>query len=177
MPGVLITGQLDVRWPSLLDQRSGKLVGSKIVPYDTLEEAYELVSTRRAEGLVLYVRNEFDSNVIDWYQFQGGVENEHLIRIELPRKLSGPITIPDEETEVVAEIVLPLGWLIREFVLKTTVETVVNIGNTEGGNEIADTIVIPASSYAVFPLARKLTESASIFVSTPNNLTYEIYLA
>lgn len=85
MAGIPINGTLDVTWPSLLDRRSGKLSGSTTVPYESTAEALDATTgvrlSRRAEGLVLFIRNDTDADVIDHWQFMGGVADENLVKL------------------------------------------------------------------------------------------------
>jgi hypothetical protein len=77
---IQINGTLDVRWPSLLDKRSGKLVGSVTIPYASVEEVASLLpSSRRAEGLVVYVKTMAG---IEWWQYVGGIADENLVKVD-----------------------------------------------------------------------------------------------
>lgn len=169
MAGVVINGQLDVRWPSLLDQRSGKLQGSAVVPYNDVAQALELPMSRRAIGLVIYVANAANPDVIDWYQFQGGKEDEHLQRIIVGTQLSGTIEAPG------GTIVLPAGKLYREILL--TGSGRVTIGLTENGNELMDDVdITPVDDEAYTGyINRKSATSKTLFVQTENSISYEIY--
>lgn len=65
--------------PRYLDVRKGKFVGGASVPYDSTVEALAGIPiTRRAEGLIVYVKNGL---VIEQWQFVGGVADVNLVLI------------------------------------------------------------------------------------------------
>jgi len=77
--GITINGTFDVKWPTLIDARSGQQDGSATVPWDSTAQALAVLPIPyRAEGLVIFVRN---SPALEWWQFVEGVEDENLEKI------------------------------------------------------------------------------------------------
>lgn len=103
--------------PRYFDLRQGKLVGSVSVPYASTAEALSsLVSTRRAEGLIVYVQN---GSVVEQWQFQNGITNGDLVNITS----SGLYSLPIASDIILGGIKVGTGLVINPStgVLTTTV--------------------------------------------------------
>jgi hypothetical protein len=84
---IAINGTLDVRWPTLLDKRSGQQVGSVTVPYNSPQQCRDtLPLAYRAEGVVIYVKTVTG---LEWWQFVGGIQNENLIKVDFLGSAAG----------------------------------------------------------------------------------------
>ncbi len=72
----IVNDGFDFRAPRYGDQRQGKLVAGKSVPYDSTAEALAAINILyRAEGLTVYVK---EGGIIKEYQFIGGIADVNL---------------------------------------------------------------------------------------------------
>lgn len=124
--GIPINDGFGVAAPRYIDLRSGKIVLGKSVPYDSTAEALAaVISTRRCEGLIVFVKT---GGVINEYWFVGGIADVNLVLKGVATSqiaTASPTTTPAGRITTVLRIITPSLQTIR-------------VGTTPGGDEVME---------------------------------------
>lgn len=178
--GIVINGVFDVRWPTLADKRSGKMDGSKTVPYDNIEEVTDeaLPPAYRQEGLILFVRDPEDAARLKWWQFQGGITIDDLVDVTpgnaapggSPEPQTGTITAP-------GDVIFLTAGLYREIVMQSTANNIVRVGRSVDAGEYVMDGQMFANAPFVATIGQKFNTNVGIYVATQQTINYEIYKA
>lgn len=141
-----------------------KVVNNKHVPYDSTAEVLFLIApTRRHIGQVFRITNGAG---IDDYHFVGGIADENLVKKEIASSGVIQFTLVQDGLTI-----LPAGTIISAIIVDCAVDTVLNIGTTAGGNDLAANLPITGGnpepvSMLIYAKAARTVYFSGIVAST-----------